>query len=146
VKDCNLKDGHPSKESEFEEKQRQKVGSCSAVQYFRSVFACHRGDGIVLENDAERNRKCKIWGKLFEKRSVKVKTYCNTLTDQVLRPQSAAIDRGVCAVDQPLSNDVPNHASSTAMANGDSDCGKHRPVATTVGMTVMAVLIFQSVI
>lgn len=64
------------------------------------------------------------------------------LTDQILRPQGAAIDRSVGTVDQPLTDNIANHASSTAMTDSNGDCCKHRPLTTAMRMMLVAVLFF----
>ena len=60
MEDSDLKDGHPAKKPDFEEKQRQKIRFGRAVQRLGPILASHRRNGEVLEEDAESDRKRKI--------------------------------------------------------------------------------------
>jgi hypothetical protein len=60
-KNPKLKNGHPPKQSNFKEGERQEIRFRGAPERFRPVVAGHGRDGEVLEDDAEEEGECVVY-------------------------------------------------------------------------------------
>ena len=60
VEDSDLKDGHPAKQTDFEEQERKRISFQGAVDDLRTVLVLHGRDREVPEDDAERERESEV--------------------------------------------------------------------------------------